>query len=215
MAAPAYIAKGTAGTGTGSSVNFNYMASINANDGLYLFVASVGLGTITVDASWSLLGTISFPTPTPDTVCKLYHKLASGSEDSGSEAVSRSGHSGSSLLMAQVYQYRGNAYLTVEDCDFTSGTSSTITWNATTVAGTERTLAAFVFNGGNPGVPSGYTGSASDNSGSSYMELNSKENVSSDGSVTDGGGATGWATFHLSMYNNTPPVISARSFIVN
>jgi hypothetical protein len=117
--------------------------------------------------------------------------------------------------MAQVYQYRGDAYITVEDADFTSGTGATITWQSVGVAGNERTLAAFVFNGGNPGVPSGYSSSASDSSGSSYMELNSKENVSSDGSVTDGSGATGWATFHVSMYNNTPAVISARSFIVN
>ena len=221
MAAPAYISKGTKGSGTGTSISFTYMGSINANDMLFLLVLSVGNGSITVDSSWTLErnGVINSP---PDANVKVYRKLATGSE-SGTENVTRSGNSPTSQrFMAQVYQYRGNNYLTVESSSQPTigGTSSTITWNSVTVGGTERTLAALCvnLNGSDPGTPTGYTNSATDNDGAGYyLEANTLANVSSGSSVTaTGGSSNGWTTVHISIYNNTPSVMSgSRSFIVN
>ena len=91
-----------------------------------------------------------------------------------------------------------------------SGTASGTDTYAVTVGGSERTLIAFVANEADPGVPSGYTGSFTDNYTGIYLECNTKENVSSDGSVTDGGGSVAWASFHISIRNG-----STRSFIVN
>lgn len=219
MAAPAYQGKGTKASGTGSSVTPTYMGSINANDLILLYVVSVGNGTITVPSGWVefISGTIIYP---PTAVVKLYRRLALGTE-SGTITVSRSGHSGSSTLMAQLYQYRGTAQITVESSAYPTygGSSSTITWNAVTVGGSERTLAAFVvnYNGSDPGTPTGYTNSATDNDGSgTYMELNTYANVSSDGSVTaTGGSSNGWTTAHLSIYNAPVPAGGKRFFVIN
>lgn len=201
--APTYEGKGAVGSGTGSSITFTY-PTVTANDMLFLHVMSYGLGTITVDASWTSLGSLVQPTSSPVFVSKLYYKKAAGTE-TGTEAVTRSGHSGSNSFMAQCYQYRGDAYIVVEDSDSQNGNASTITWAATSVGGNKRTLAAFVANiGADPGVPTGYTNSATDNNGGgNYLELNTKEDVSSDGSVTATGGSTGdgWVTWHVSIYN--------------
>ncbi len=220
MAAPTYQAKGTIGTGTGSSINFTYMGSINAADILILAVYSNGMGTITPNASWNSLTSVFIPfaPSAPSVNFRTYWKSATGSE-SGSESVSRSGHSGSSLFAAQVYQFRGDSYLSIEDSETTgSSTTTTITWPALTVGGTERTLCAIVLSDGtNPGVPASYTSSATDSIGSTYLELNRWENVSSDGATTaTGGGLTpGWCSVHISFYNNTPSSTVSRSFIVN
>jgi hypothetical protein len=218
MAAPTFQAKGTVATGTGSSVSPTYMGSINANDIIILAVFSDGMGTITPPSGYSQISQVLIPfaPSSPTMLFKTYYKVASGSE-SGSTSVTRSGHTGSSLFMAQFYQFRGDNYLTIEDTQTTGGLSTTITWSAVSVGGTERTLAAIVLNHGtNPGVPSGYSSSATDSSGTDYLELNTKVNVSSDGSVTDSAGSTsGWMSVHISLYNNTPPAILARSFIVN
>ncbi len=219
MAAPTYQGKGTKANGTGSSITPSYPASINANDLILLYVVSVGNGTITVPAGWVeiLSGTILYP---PAALVKLYRRSALGTE-SGTITVSRSGYSGSSTLMAQMYLYRGTAQITVESSAYPTygGNLTTITWNAVTVGGSERTLAALVinYNGGDPGTPTGYTNSATDNDGSStYMELHTWENVSSDGSVTTTTSSTsGWTTAHLSIYNAPPPAGGKRFFIVN
>lgn len=216
MSAPEFIAKGTKGSGTGGSVSFTYMGSILSRDFLFLYVVSVGNGAITADASWTQVAAGVFPPSSPAGGWKLYRKLADGSE-AGTEAVTRSGHSGSDLFIAQVYQVRSPFGIpTLESsANLTTGSvSSTITWSATTVSGTERTLLAFVFNynGADPGTPSGYVNEATDNDSGSYMELNVKENVISGGSVTaTGGSSNGWTSIHVSIY--TMP--SARSFIVN
>lgn len=219
MAAPTFQAKGTAASGTGSSISPSYMGSISANDIIIMKVFSYGIGTITPHASWTPLNFVYLPfSPSPPTmVARWYGKIATGSE-SGSESVSRSGHSGAGLFFAQMYQFRGTANLTIEDHDSTGGLGSTITFNATTVNSTERTLAAFVinYNGSDPGVPTGYSSSATDSVSGSYFELNTKSNVSSDGSVTiSGGSSNGWMTLHMSLYNNDPSSIVSRSFIVN
>ena len=216
MSAPQFIAKGTKGQGTGASVNFTYMGGIQERDMLFLYVMSVGNGAITVDASWELVVNGVFPPGPPTGTWRLYKKLATGAE-AGAEAVTRAGHSGTDLFLAQVYQMRSpvgvptveaTAYLT------TGSTNATITWSAVTVSGTQRTLLAFAFNynGAAPATPAGYTEQATDNDGSSYLDLNVKENVISGGAVTAANGsANGWTSLHLSMYS----MPNARSFIVN
>lgn len=217
MSAPVFIAKGTKGQGTGVSINITYPAGIQSSDFLFLYAVSIGNGLIEVHASWELVVSGVFPPGPPTGVWRLFKKLATGAE-AGAEAVTRSGYTGSDLFMAQVYQMRSpfgipaleaTAYLTTGSVD------STITWSAVSVSGTERTLMALVINydGGDPGSPTGYVNAATDNDGvTTYMELNVKENVSSDGSVTaTGGSASGWTALHVSIY--TMP--SARSFIVN
>jgi len=219
MAAPTFQAKGTAANGTGSSIAPSYPASVNAYDILIMKVISYGIGTITPHASWSTFKTVYIPfvPASPTFVVQTFWKVANGTE-TGSETVSRSGHTGSGLFMAQMYHWRGTSFLSIEDAQTTGGVVSTITWPALTINGSERTLAAMVVNysGSNPGVPTGYSSDASDNASGTYFELNTKSNVSSDGSVTDSSGsANGWATIHISFYNNTPASVSNRSFIVN
>jgi len=216
MNEPIFIAKGTKGQGTGSQITFSYPGDVRVNDQLFLFVVSIGQGTITVDSSWSLLLNGVFPnTPVGNAI--IYTKLATGSEDSVAENVDRSGHSGSDLFICQVYQFRSPVGAPiVEDTSYltTGGSGDTITWEAVDVNGNERSLLAFLFNyGGTPGTPAGYTLRASDNDGgTNYMTLNDKENVSSDGQVTaTGGSASGWFSAHVSIYTRG----LARSFIVN
>jgi len=219
MAAPAYQAKGTKATGTGSSISPTYPA-VAANDLLFLFVASFGNGTITPDASWTQLSNGVILSPAIANV-RLYFKLATGSE-TGTEAVTRSGESPSGqLFMAQIYSYRGTVYISIEDAEQPTlgGNATTITWNALNVLGTERTLAAFVinYNGLDPGTPTSYTNSATDNDGAgTYMDLNTYANQSSAPAVTGANGSTaGWTTIHVSIYHNTPAVVLTRSYIVN
>lgn len=207
--APAFISKGSAGATTGSSFNFSYPNDIQEYDLLFLHVVSYGLGTITVDASWTSLGALTYPTVGPVFVSRLYYKMADGTE-TGTENVSRSGHSGTDTFMGQVYQYRGDQYgpdsnISIEDSDNQNGNAATITWAATTVSGGKRTLAAFVVNvsGSDPGTPSGYTNSATDNNGSNtYLDLNTKADTSSGASTTATNGSTnGWITWHVSITN--------------
>ncbi len=219
MAAPAYIAAGTKAQATGGTVAPTYMGGISANDLLFALVVSVGNGIITPPSGWTEQNTGTIINP-PSAAFKLYIKLANGTER-GTVTFTRTGYSGSSTFMAQLYQYRGTAFITVESSAYPTfgGNASTITWNAVTVGGSERTLAAFVinYNGSNPGSPSGYTMNQSDNDGiGTYFELNSKENVSSDGSVTATNGSTnGWTAVHVSIYNMPAPAALKRSFIVN
>ena len=218
MAAPSFISKGTLGSTTGASFSFTFPAGIASNDLLFLAVFDYGLGTITTNSSWTLISTMVYPTGSPKMLIKLYWKVASGSE-TGTQSVTRSGYAAGDFF-GNVYQYRGDNFLTRESYSSYLSNSSTITWSATSVGGTERTLCAFVLNysGSNPGTPTGYTQSASDTYNSSYLKLYTKQNVSSGASVTTTGGSTnGYFTFHVSIYNNTPSVGGSlvRSFIVN
>ncbi len=203
--APAYHSKGSAGATTGSSFNVSYPSVVVEDNLLFLHVISYGLGTITVDASWDSLGSIAYPSGTPVVVSRLYKKKALGTE-TGTESVSRSGHAGTDVFMGQIYQYSGDANITIEDSDNSIGDSSTITLPSTTVAGGKRTLAAFVANINStpgPATPSGYVESATDNNGSNtYLELNTKEDTNSGSSTTAGNGsANGWLVWHVSIYN--------------
>jgi hypothetical protein len=220
MAAPAYIAAGTKGSGTGSSINVTY-PTVSANDFLIIWAMSIGGGTIATPTGFTKImnGILRTPPFTNVGVGYAFYKIASGSE-SGTIAVSRSGHSGSNTFIGQMYQYRGTQYIGYESENHSpyGGNGDTITWDAVTVNGTERTLCALIANydAGNPGSPSGYTNNQSDNTGGEYLECNTKANVSSDGSVTaTGGSSQGWLTTHITIYNGAAPSSVGRSFIVN
>jgi hypothetical protein len=214
MAAPVYQAKGTLGETSTNTVSFTYPA-LAANDLLYLMVYNQGYTTITPNASWTLQNTIR--TSNGFGLINLYAKVATGSE-SGSENVTRAVGSVDTFA-AQVYSFRGDAFITIESKVSAKGASDTITWNAISVSGTERVLGAFVvnINGPNPGTPATYTNRASDVlTDGTYFELHTKDNVSSDGSVTATGGSLDeWGTFHHSIFNNTPAITTPSTFIVN
>lgn len=219
MAAPAYQAKGTLGEGTGTTISFSY-PTLAASDLLYLLVFNKENTSVNTDSSWTRINYVA--TSNNYGFVELYYKIATGSE-SGSENVTRT--SGSTQFAAQVFSFRGDAFITIESNATQKGASDTITWPAITVGGSQRVLAAFLVN--IYGVlsanvqsttpPTGYTSEASDGlTDASYFELFSKDNVSSDGSVTGTGGSLDeWVTIHHSIYNNTPTVTVARTFIVN
>lgn len=215
MSYPTFIAKGTKAEGNGSSVAPTYMAGINAYDLLFIQVINVQ-GTVgSVSCSATLISEEVFAWGTT----ALFYQIATGSE-TGTLTVNRSGSSGGGgdFMMAQIYQYRGSgSAFSIEESDPNSALSSTITWDAVVVGSSLRTLAAFVADYDGSGVtgPSGYTTSATDSSvGVSGMTLAlfTKENVSSDGSVTGSGSANGWGSWHISLYNIPS---GTRSFIVN
>lgn len=217
MAAPTYKAKGTIGETTGNSVSFTY-PTVAASDLLFLVVLESDLKAITPNASWTLRQKQFIPTGSPVYVAYLYSKLATGSE-SGTEAISRNS-GGINTFAAQVYSYDGDNYVTIEESNKNANTLDTVTFSALTIGGTERTLSAIVVNVFGAGVttPSGYTESATDTlSDDTVFECNTKANVSSDGAVTGTGGSlSGWASFHISIYNNTPtPGSGTRTFIIN
>lgn len=218
MAAPTYKAKGTLGYSSSTSFNFTY-PTVAAYDLLFLVILETDLKSITVDSSWTLRANPFIPAGSPTMRMYVYSKLATGSE-SGTEAVTRS--ASGKTWGGQVYSFDGDNYISIESGVSNRGTSDTVTWSAVTVGGTERTLAAFVVNYDGSGIttPSGYTEKATDTISGDLdivFECNTKENVSSDGSVTGTGGSlAGWGTYHVSIYNNTPVVIGgSRSFIVN
>lgn len=214
MAAPVYQAKGTLGDTGLNIVSFTYPV-LAANDLLYLLVYNQSYTTITCDGTWTLQN--SLRTSNGFGMINLYAKVSTGSE-SGSENVTRPTGSGGTFA-AQVYSFRGDAFITIESGRQAKGASDTITWGAVSVGGTERVLGAFVvnINGPNPGTPTGYTNKASDSlTDGTYFELHTKDNVSSDGLVTATGGSLDeWGTFHHSIFNNTPTITTPRTFIVN
>ena len=217
MAAPGFISKGTKDEGNGSSVAPTYPGGIQAGDHIFIMAENVQSPTVVGIDTVAGYTSISEETFTWGTA-KLMYKIATGSE-SGTETVSRSGSSGTpaDFLMAQIYVIRGNgSRLTLESSAFNSDTgNTTVTWDAVTVNGSQRSLFAFVvdYDGSGISAPSGYSEEASDSSvaiSGSTIKLFSKEDVSSDGSVTSTGSINGWATWHISEYN-----FSSRSFIVN
>lgn len=219
MAAPAYIAKGTASsTASGTSVTPTYMGSISANDLIIIAVLDVSISAPIAIGGYSLLKSTTYSTSpfNPAVRLSVFYKLATGSE-SGTVSITRTSNPANGNMIAQIYQYRGTSFVTIEDGQAGNGSVSTITWPAVSVGGTERTLIAFAGNhGANPGAPSGYSASASDSISTTYIEVNTKATVSSDGSVTaTNGSSSGWCAVHVSIYNYIPPSAGSRSFIVN
>lgn len=219
MAAPAYQAKGTLGQTTGITATFTYPAT-QANDLLFLLIYddAIGAPRYTVGSSWTSSERAIGWGASGAKRALLYHKTATGSE-TGTEGVTRNTLYGTNTFACQVYSFRGDAFLQKEAGDTDDDIIDTITWPATTVNGSQRTLCAFVINclSGNPGTPSGYTNKASETlTDGTYFELNTLENVSAGTSVTTtGGNADGWCTFHVSIYNNTPAAGTPRTYIVN
>lgn len=219
MAAPVYQAKGTLGEGTGTTISFTY-PTLAASDLLYLLVYNRNNTQVTTDNSWTRINYVG--TSNNYGFVELYYKIATGSE-SGTENVTRT--SGSDEFAANCYSFRGDAFISIESTSTNKGASDTITWSAVTVGSTQRILAAFLVNiygifssdVQSPDSPTGYTYKASDAlTDASYFELSVKDNVSSDGAVTAiGGSLDEWVAIHHSIYNNTPSVSVARTFIVN
>lgn len=215
MAAPAYQAVGAFGETTTNTVSFTY-PTLAAGDLLLLLVYDNGYGgALTINASWTFVAT-----GRAYGSVLLYYKIATGSE-TGTENITRQPPFTSGLTFAaQCFSYRGDAFITIENVKRTNGASDTITWTAPTVGGIERTLAALVVNryGGNPGTAATYTLNSDDQltTDNTYFELSTKANVSSASTVTaTGGSLDGWTTFHLSIYNNTPPITTPRTIIIN
>jgi hypothetical protein len=223
MSWPTYISKGTKADGTAvSSVAPTYPGSIAAGDLLLVFgVIEDSTGDIQTPTGYSNPAENSQTGIATNVSAYLFYKIASGSE-SGTLTVNGGSLSGGTAdyMFAQIYRISGTN-ITIADTDSTKGTSGTITWDAVNIANASSTLLAMVVNwndsGSNPDTPSGYTLNASDTSSAvsgMYVELNSKENTASGSSVTASNGSpNGWATFHMSIYNNI--TISGRSFIVN
>lgn len=215
MAAPTYQAVGAFGETTTNTVSFTY-PTLAANDLLFLLVYDNGYGGgLTINASWTNMGFLR----TYGAV-RLFRKIATGSE-TGTENITRGTPSTpGATFAAQCFSFRGDAFISVENSAATKDVSDTITWGAVSVGGTERTMAAFIVNryGGNPGLPTGYTLQSDDQltTDSTYFELSTKTNVSTGPAVTaTGGSIDGWSAFHVSIYNNTPPVTTPYTFIVN
>lgn len=214
MAAPTVISKGTIGQSTGGNVSPTLPASILANDIVFTAIIShqpVSIGVINTLATWTEVaqGTYQNSTPANQGRAGLWWKRMAGGE-SGTITFSRTGDTGTDgVYLAQCYLVRG---CRTSGDPYEAATprygpgNATVTWDAVTVSGSERTLLAFVVQADNAStvdIPSTYSALATDVSGSGTdgeLRLCYKENVSGDGSTTATGGETeGWATFHLSV----------------
>lgn len=214
MAAPTYQAVGAFGETTANTVAFTYPA-LAANDLLFLLVYDNGYGgTLTINSSWTIVKLLRNYGGV-----RLFRKIATGSE-TGTENITRGTYTEGTTFAAQCFSFRGDAFISVENFSSGTGISDTITWPSVSVGGTERTMAAFIVNryGGNPGLPTGYTLQSDDQlvNDSTYFELSTKTNVSTGPAVTaTGGSIDGWSAIHVAIYNNTPPVLTPYTFIVN
>lgn len=207
ISVPSFVAKGTKDEDTGSSVDPAFMAGITSGDILIIQVLNIQ-STVGSVGSASGFSTMTEQTFTWGTI-KFFYKVADGTE-TGTINISRSGSSGGmgDFMMAQIYQISGNT-ITLEDIEVSSDQLSTITWSAVTVGGAGRSLFALVtdYDGAGVSGPSGYSLEATDNSvgvSGATMAIFSKENVSSDGSVTGSGSSNGWGALHLSVYGANP-----------
>lgn len=210
---PTFIAKSTTSTTNGSSVDQDYMGSIQAGDRLYILAVSFqeeggDVGDVSIASGWTeVAGGIGFRNSALTNVGtgKLFSRVATGSEV-GAVTVSRTGSTGSvNTLYTQMYQFRGvdmvsEAFAT----NILGDGNTTVTYDAVSVGGNHRTLIAFCGQiGPVPDAPSGYTNAATDDTGSGFLSLRCdvKEDVSSDGLITaTGGNTSGWFSIHVSMY---------------
>lgn len=216
MAAPVIVSKGTQNNGTGTSLSGATLpASIAANDIIFNLCISHqpnGIGAISITpAGWTEAAQGSYLNASSVAIgrASLHWKRMAGGE-TGQIAMTRTGDTGiDGVFMAQCYRVTGCETTgdPFDQCVFRGGPqSTTVTYNAVTVSGSERTLAAFSVMASNTsvGVPTGYIeGLASDGTTTgtdAALDLDEKDNVASDGAVTATGGSTvGWATFHVSL----------------
>lgn len=219
-AAPSVISKGTAAAGTATSIAPAYPASVLANDIVFILVIShqpVSIGVINTPAGFTQAaqGTYTNSSAVNQGRAALFWQRAAGGE-TGTVTISRTGDTGTDgSFFGQMYLVRG-AETTGDPWDaviarFGPG-NTTVTWNAVTVSGAERTLLAFVSQANNVAVatPSTYTATvtadATANGTDAELQLFDKANVSADGSVTaTGGEIIGWTTFHVAVKPPAPP----------
>jgi hypothetical protein len=221
MAAPTIISKGTANAAISAPITPSYPASPQANDIIWLLVIShqpVSIGVINTPSGFTeaAQGTYQNSSSVNQGRAALFWRRSDGTE-TGTVSVSRTGDTGADgVFFGQMYlergvQASGNPYDQVIP-RYGPG-NATVTWDAVTVSGSERTLLAFCAQADDsPGVatPSTYTRTVAidvTTSGTDgQVSLSDKRTVSSDGSVTAANGETlGWATFHVS----TPPTVAA------
>ena len=215
--APVFVSKGTWSYSDTTTVTPN-VGTFAAGDLLFLFAMNDqeggSIGTIQTPSGWTLVNSGDYNDDNPTQVGngKVFSRVADGSETF--VTVTRTGDTGTGHgFAAQIYAFRGDAYITVEASSVkTDGNgAATATWPAVTVGGPKRTLLAFIGKSASlrPLTPTGYTESSSDSVTEGYqwcLELNTKEDVTSDGAVTASAGtfaADGWLTFHVSIYNAT------------
>lgn len=221
MAAPVFIAKSTAVSGTGAFVNQGYGSlSIQPGDFLLIFACSNqeggSIGGITIaDPDWIPCGGgIGFRDDSANNVGSIgaFYKIADGTE-SGSVQVDRAGDVGGlNQMYSQMYQFRGDLVsIHTFVTNILGDGDPTIVFGNVSVIGVESTTIALVAQiTTDPGLPTGYDFNGSDNSGGVviYLECSSLEN-SPGGSVTAADGSPdGWATIHITIFN-----ISGSCFI--
>ena len=226
-AAPSVISKGTASAGTATSVTPSYPASPQANDIIFILAISHqpnGIGVIDLPSGFTeaAQGTYQNSSLVDQGRAALFWKRAIGGE-SGTVTISRTGDTGltDTCFFAQMYLVRGAVTSGDPWDDITARYgpgNATVTWDAVTVSGSERTLLAPVAQADNASTvdpPSGYSGLATDTTATgtdAELRLLYKENVSSDGQVTATGGETeGWATFHISVKPPSPAITITSS----
>jgi len=206
--APSYIGVGSVGTLIGSGTLNGFLpSSIEVNDLLLLLVVIEGT-TLPSITGWTYLdgGTFKNDTPVTNGAAGLYYRTADGTETNPSFSVTGIQNG------CQIYQFRGNgADLAIDTVSvkLDGDGASTITYPSVTVSGGKRTLVALLamLDSNNPGTPTGYTRDALDtvDSGALMFALASHtlEDVDVGNSTTStGGGLNGWATFHVSIYND-------------
>lgn len=213
MSAPTVIAKGTASATTTATCIPAHPANILANDIIYLLAIShqpVSVGQVNTPSGFTLVarGTYSNSASVLQGAAGLFWKRAIGGE-LGTVSVGRSGDTGADTqFFAQMVLVRGCAE-TGDPWDSFSARygpgNATVTWDAVTVSGVERTLLAFCCQADDsPGVstPTGYTRpvpiTVTTSGTDAQLSIDSKVNVSSGPAVTAANGETlGWATFHV------------------
>ena len=213
-AAPAVISKGTAAAGVLTSISPSYPPGVAADDMIFMLVINNqpnGIGAIATPAGFAeaAQGRYSNSSSIDRGTAAIFWQRALGGE-SGTVSVTRTGDTGADgVFFAQMYRVSG-AVLTGNPWDAVTPRygpgNATITWDAVTVSGAERTLLAFAVQADNifAGTPAGYaatvTGDATTAGTDAVLQLFDNANVSSDGVVTSTGGVTaGWTTFHVSL----------------
>jgi len=201
-----FVAKGTKAETTAADMDVVYMADIAAGDLLLIQVINIQdtPGNIATPAGYTSMGEESNSWGTT----AWFYKVAVGSE-TGNINISRTGSVGSmtNYMLGQVYQFRrDNITLAAESSNTNKDLANdgVVTYEAVTVAGPGRTLAAMAANydGTYVSVPEGYESKAMDSSSlisGVTIHLFNKENVSSDGAVTSEGSVNGWGSCHLSI----------------
>lgn len=208
--APSFDDKGSVGT-SDSSTDVTASPPTGAVGDLLLMLAmsQQGGGSINTPSGYTLVDAGNFNTSAPAAAgtAGVWYRIVDGTE--ASFTLTRTGSTGSFCVQFYLFSAGTNVTIESEATKSDGDGNSTITYSTVTVNGSRRTLIALIaqLDSSNPGTPSGYVESASDTVDAGpiqiALECNTKEDVTSDGSVTStGGSGNGWITFHLAIYNN-------------